>query len=162
MGDKEATVYIVDVGSSMSECHNGRTESDHDWSMRYVWDRISTTAASGRKTWTVGVIGLKTDETSHGVEGDGYENISILQDIGPMTMGSLRELQEVLKPSDTYNGDAVSAVVVAVDMIEKFTKKLKYRRQIVLVTNGDSPIDGEDLDDIADKIQEANIELIVL
>lgn len=43
MADKEATVYIVDVGKSMGEQRNGRTESDLDWSMRYVWDRITST-----------------------------------------------------------------------------------------------------------------------
>lgn len=43
MADKEATVYIVDVGKSMGEKRNGRTESDLDWSMRYVWDRITST-----------------------------------------------------------------------------------------------------------------------
>ncbi len=43
MADKEATVYIVDVGQSMGEKRNGRTESDLDWAMRYVWDRITST-----------------------------------------------------------------------------------------------------------------------
>lgn len=43
MADKEATVYIVDVGQSMGEKRNGRTEPDLDWAMRYVWDRITST-----------------------------------------------------------------------------------------------------------------------
>ena len=43
MADKEATVYIVDVGQSMGEKRNGRTESDLDWAMTYVWDRITST-----------------------------------------------------------------------------------------------------------------------
>lgn len=43
MADKEATVYIVDVGQSMGEKRNGRTESDLDWAMKYVWDRITST-----------------------------------------------------------------------------------------------------------------------
>lgn len=43
MAEKEATVYVVDVGASMGECHGGRTESDIDWAMRYVWDRITST-----------------------------------------------------------------------------------------------------------------------
>lgn len=46
MADKEATVYIVDVGRSMGEKRNGRTESDLDWAMRYVWDRITSTVRS--------------------------------------------------------------------------------------------------------------------
>lgn len=43
MADKEAFVYIIDVGRSMGEKRNERTESDLDWAMRYVWDRITTT-----------------------------------------------------------------------------------------------------------------------
>ncbi|KAK2050363.1 Ku70/Ku80 N-terminal alpha/beta domain-containing protein [Colletotrichum somersetense] len=163
MADKEASVYIVDLGSSMADCHNGRTEPDLDWSMRYVWDKITTTVAASRKTWTVGVVGLKTDETRNTMQDDeGYENISVLQDLGPMTMTSLRELREAIKPSDTSNGDAVSAVVIAVDMIETVTKRQKYKRRIYLVTDGLAPIDDDDVDAIAKKINQDGIELIVL
>lgn len=163
MADKEASVYIVDLGSSMADCHNGRTESDLDWSMRYVWDKISTTVAASRKTWTVGFVGLKTDETRNAMQDDeGYENISVIQGLGPMTMTSLRELKDATKPSETDTGDAVSAVVIAVDMIETFTKKLKYKRRIYLVTDGLAPIDADDVDSIAKKINQDGIELIVL
>ncbi|OBR14163.1 ATP-dependent DNA helicase II subunit 2 [Colletotrichum higginsianum IMI 349063] len=163
MADKEASVYIVDLGSSMADCHNGRTEPDLDWSMRYVWDKISTTVAASRKTWTVGFIGLKTDETRNAMMDDeGYENISVLRELGPMTLTSLRELRAEVKPSETETGDAVSAVVLAVDMIEKFTRTLKYKRRIYLVTDGLAPIDGDDIDSIAKKINQDGIELTVL
>lgn len=78
MADKEATVYVVDVGMSMGRKNHGRQQSDLDWAMRYVWDKITSTVSlfcwkSGhanpnpflkvaleRKTATLGVIGLKT------------------------------------------------------------------------------------------------------
>lgn len=58
MADKEATVYIVDVGRSMGECRNGRSVTDLDWAMQYVWDRITTTvcdhsSSKGSKLTTV-------------------------------------------------------------------------------------------------------------
>ncbi|KAI0391507.1 Ku70/Ku80 N-terminal alpha/beta domain-containing protein [Xylariaceae sp. FL0594] len=162
MADKEATVYIIDLGPSMADCHNGRVESDLDWSMRYVWDKISTTVAASRKTWNVGVIGVRTDETNHPLEEEGYDNISLLQELGPMSMSSLLALRDVVKPSNTNTGDCVSAVVLAIDLIEKLTKKLKYNRNIILVTDGEAPIDGDDIDDIANKIKRTNIELTVL
>ncbi|KAI1500683.1 putative Ku family DNA helicase [Biscogniauxia marginata] len=165
MADKEATVYIIDLGSSMADCHNGRLESDLDWSMRYVWDKISTTVAASRKTWNVGVIGVRTDETNNPLqdEEDGYDNISVLQELGPMNMTGLRKLQRHIKPSDSDTGDTVSAVVLAVDMIEKFTKKLKYNRKIILVTDGMSPIGGsDDFDDISSKIKSCGIQLTIL
>lgn len=42
MAEKEATVYIVDVGASMAERNGGREVSDLDWAMQYVWDKITT------------------------------------------------------------------------------------------------------------------------
>ncbi|KAI0901441.1 ATP-dependent DNA helicase II subunit 2 [Annulohypoxylon nitens] len=165
MADKEATVYIIDLGSSMGDCHNGRIESDLDWGMRYVWDKITTTVAASRKTWTVGVIGVRTDETNNHLQdqqGDGYENISILQELGPMNLSSLRSLQTLVKSSDTESGDSISAIVLAIDMIERFTKKLKYKRKIILVTDGEGSVDPDDFDDIAGKIKDCGIELTVL
>ncbi|KAI1074338.1 ATP-dependent DNA helicase II subunit 2 [Whalleya microplaca] len=163
MADKEATVYILDLGSSMADCHNGRTESDLDWSMRYVWDKTSTTVAANRKTWNVGVVGVKTDETSNPMEEEkGYDNISILQELGPMNLNGLRKLQGRIKPSDTDLGDSISATVVAIDMIETLTKKLKYNRKIILVTNGEGPIDPDDFDEIASRIKSSGIQLTVL
>jgi ATP-dependent DNA helicase 2 subunit 2 len=43
MADKEATVYIIDVGKSMGRKSHGRTEMDLEWAMQYVWDKITTT-----------------------------------------------------------------------------------------------------------------------
>ena len=43
MADKEATVYIVDMGISMGEKRNQRTQSDLDWAMTYVWEKITST-----------------------------------------------------------------------------------------------------------------------
>ena len=61
MADKQATIYIVDIGRSMGQTHHGRTETDLEHAMRYVWDRITTTVSNGRKTDLVGVVALRTD-----------------------------------------------------------------------------------------------------
>lgn len=54
MADKEATVYIVDVGRSMGRKHQGRKETDFDWAMRYVWDKITTMVRDhGFKMWNM-------------------------------------------------------------------------------------------------------------
>ncbi len=45
MADKEATVYTVDMGRSMGEKHNGRLQSDLDWAMTYVWEKITSTVS---------------------------------------------------------------------------------------------------------------------
>ena len=100
MADKEATVYIVDLSKSMSKKHSGREETDLDWALLYVWDKITATVNTGRKTATLGVIGLGTDETvlnSRELEGDeSYEHISVLQPISQILMSHIRELQNQL------------------------------------------------------------------
>lgn len=163
MAEKEASIFIIDLGSSMAGSHNGRSESDLDWSMRYVWDKITDTVAASRKTLCIGVVGLRTDATKSKLEDDeGYENISVLQDLGPMSMTSLRDLQSVVTPSNTLTGDAVSAIVVAVDMIDTYTKKNKWTRRIYLITDGLGAIDADGVDEIAKKMNESNIQLTVL
>lgn len=168
MADKEACVYIIDVGDSMADCHNGRVESDLDFSMRYVWDKISTTVAANRKTWTVGVVGLGTKQTRNPQNDDGlegYENISVLHEIDAATMTTLRDLQSRIKPSRTGGGgDAISAIVVAMGMIETYTKKLKYNRRIYLVTNAEVALDGDEeaIADVAGRLNQLNIELTIM
>lgn len=43
MAEKEATVYIVDVGRSMGEPHHDRPVTDLEWAMQYIWDKITAT-----------------------------------------------------------------------------------------------------------------------
>ncbi|KAK1147444.1 ATP-dependent DNA helicase yku80 [Aspergillus melleus] len=163
MADKEATVYIVDVGKSMGERRHGRSVTDLEWSMQYVWERITGTVATGRKTATVGVLGLRTDETDNELGDEAYfANISVFSGIKQFLMPDLRKLGEDIKPSNTNRGDAISAIVLAVQMIITHCKKLKYKRKIVLVTNGQGRMSSENLDEITKKIKEDNIELVVL
>ena len=164
MADKEATVYIVDLGATMGETHGGRKESNLDWAMQYVWDKISTTVAASRKTWKVGVLGLRTDSTRNSLQDDeGYDNIAVLQDIDAMGLTALRALGSKIRPSKTVNGDAVSAIIVAVEMISVAAPaRLKFNRKIVLVTDGRGAIDGDDFDDLAHRINELGINLVIM
>ncbi|CAI7665480.1 unnamed protein product [Penicillium bialowiezense] len=165
MAEKEATVYIVDVGRSMGERHHGRPVTDLEWAMQYVWDKITATiqVATGRKTANVGVVGLRTDSTSNEQEeDDSYYNISVLFELGQVLMPDIRKLRELIKPSNTNSGDAISAIITAIPMITAFTKQNKFKRKIVLVTNGTGPMSSEDLTDVAEKLVEVNIELVII
>ncbi|KAF3769998.1 hypothetical protein M406DRAFT_86806 [Cryphonectria parasitica EP155] len=163
MADKEASVYIVDVGSSMANCNNGRTESDLDWSMRFVWDKIATTAQSKRKTWCVGVVGLRTDVTENQyVDNEGYENICVFKELGPVSLQDMQQLKTHIKPSQTVNGDAMSAVVVASEMIVAFTKQNKWDRKVYLVTDGMGAIDDDGIDDIANRLNDIGIAFTIM
>jgi ATP-dependent DNA helicase 2 subunit 2 len=79
-------------------------------------------------------------------------------------MPDLRHLSDVLRPGRSDDGDAISAIVVAIQMIASTCKKLKYIRRIILVTNGIGIIeaDEKDLAEITKKIKADNIELTIL
>jgi ATP-dependent DNA helicase 2 subunit 2 len=47
-------------------------------------------------------------------------------------------------------------------MIITHCKKLKWKRRIVLITNGMGRMNSENLGDIVSKVKEDNIELVVL
>ncbi|KAH6633693.1 ATP-dependent DNA helicase-like protein II [Boeremia exigua] len=181
MAGKEATIYILDLGASMGRKRHGRDHTDLDWALDYVWDKITTTVcrrsfgdlvATGRKTALMSVVGCRTDETDlNGVmeEAEGYENITVFSELKQYLLGDIRRLQEKLKPSKTNDGDLVSALAVAVHLMDSATqnkagKPLKYDRRIIIVTDGNGEMDGDDLADIAAKIKdvEAPIEIVLL
>ncbi|KAG9929519.1 SPOC domain-like protein, partial [Aureobasidium melanogenum] len=165
MAQKEATVYIVDLGESMGEKHNGREVSDLDWALTYVWDKITTTISNERKTAMLAVVGLRTDGTLNALDNpdeDAYQHITVFKELGQALMPDVRRLKQQLVPSSTDVGDAISALVVAIHMIETVTKKLAYTRKIILVTNGNGSVDADGLDAITQKCKEDGIELIIL
>lgn len=163
MTSKEATVYIVDVGLSMGERNSGRQETNLDFALEYVWDKITTTVATGRKTAMAGVVALRTDGTENELgEDSAYQNISVLQEIAQIQMAELRKLRSELILSGTNSGDAVSAIIVAIQMIERQCRKLKYIRRIVLVTDARTQMETADLGQITSKLTEDGIELVVL
>lgn len=47
-------------------------------------------------------------------------------------------------------------------MIAKYCKKLKYRRKIVLMTNGRGQLDADGIAEIMKKIKEDDMELVVV
>lgn len=163
MAGKEATVYIVDCGRTMGESSHGRNNSNLDWALEYVWDKITSAIATGRKTLLCGVVGLRTDGTSNflSTEED-YHNISIYHELAQVEMPGLRKLRDSLVASNTEAGDAISALVIAIQMITQTCKKLQYLRRIVLVTDAQGSMDADDLSQITAKLKEDNIELIVL
>ncbi|KAI9891089.1 MAG: ATP-dependent DNA helicase II subunit 2 [Vezdaea aestivalis] len=53
-----------------------------------------------------------------------------------LCMKDIRYLQKEIKPSNTNQGDIVSAIILAMMHMIDFCKQLKYVREIVVITNG--------------------------
>lgn len=169
MASKTATIFIIDVGNTMEECHSGRMISDLDYGMQYVWDKMATIMANGRKGDNVGVIALRSDETNNPQKnvGEEYGHISVLKELGMLEMGNLRSLQQEIKPSKTNEGDAISAIVVAGEAIGDFTtlktgKPGAYVRRIILLTDGEGQTNSDDVTDIAARLDDLQIGLTVV
>ncbi len=77
-------------------------------------------------------------------------------------MPDLRRLRENVQQSHTNDGDAISAIILAVQMVASHCRTLKYKKRIFLVTNGLGVMDVDDIDQISTKIKAEGIELIVL
>lgn len=77
-------------------------------------------------------------------------------------MADIHTLRDQLKPSRTNKGDALAAIVVAMQMITKHCRKLKYVRKIVLVTDAMNPMDHDDNEDIVSRLKEDKIQLVIL
>ncbi|KAK4635019.1 ATP-dependent DNA helicase II subunit 2 [Fulvia fulva] len=163
MAGKEATVYIVDVGASMGNKRYGRDKKDLDWALEYVWDKITATVQTGRKTAMAALVALRSDDTDNPMDSEeSYQNIKVLQGLGQVLMPDVRRLRNELVVSDTHAGDAISSLVVAVQMIAETCKKLKYDRKIVLVTDARASMETDDLPQIKKKIQEDGIDLFIV
>ncbi|KAL8959686.1 MAG: hypothetical protein Q9193_003490 [Seirophora villosa] len=178
MADKEATVYIIDVGASMGKHRHGRDQSDLDFAMTYVWDKITSTARVfgfdpcdrfahrwyGRPKCVVDQFIYGDQGTANELQGEeSFENISVLQEISSTFLPELKQLRRKVGVSNTYNGDAISAIIIAIQMITKHCKKLKYKRNIVLVTDGRGLLeeDPDSVSEITKKISEDAMELVI-
>lgn len=163
MASKEATVYIVDCGSTTGEKSHGRQQTNFAWALEYVWDRITATVATGRKTALAGVVGLRTDGTKNLLDNEKeYAHINVFQELGQILMPELRKLRSDLTVSSTEGGDAMSALIIAIQMIANTCKKLQFQRKIVLVTDARGTMQVDDLESITSKIKEDGIQLVVL
>ena len=163
MAEKEASVFIVDLGQSMGRQRHGREQSDLDYSLQYFYDKVTNIVFTGRKTLLVGVIGFRTDKTrNHMQDEGGYENITIIQGIQNLQMEELKRLPEQLKTNKTNSGDALSAVILGVDMLMKHCRNLKFIKRLYLITNGTGPLDPDDIEQTAGQIKQNGISLTVL
>ncbi|SZF01564.1 unnamed protein product [Blumeria hordei] len=168
MADKQATIYVIDVGSTTGEIHGGRDESNLEFGLRYFWTKIAENMATNRITLNVGVIAFRTNETKNSMyPQDGYHNISVLKSLGKVEMSHIRFLRAKLVTNDAIEGDAISAVVIAMSEIINFTKLKngkpgKFIRKIILLTDGQSTLDSDDIESITAKVNESEIELIVI
>ena len=165
MADKEATVFVVDVCRSMGKSHQDREISDLEYTLQYVWDKISGIVQTGRKTLHCGVVAVGSDSTKNQMQlEEEYSHIEVVRPIGQLLLPDLQRLPEQLKVSNTSESrrDVLSAIILAVDMIMQHCKQLKYKKRLVVCTNGLGLLDPDQLQEVAQQIKENDIQLVIL
>jgi ATP-dependent DNA helicase 2 subunit 2 len=60
------------------------------------------------------------------------------------------------------NHKAMSALIVGLDLLMKYCKKLKYIKNLVIITDGQGAVEWSQSDEIAQQINVENIKLSVL
>ncbi|KAJ6519234.1 ku80-like protein [Mycena sanguinolenta] len=166
------TMFVVDVQPSMAKLRTHDPEGNEllheitnlQWGLQFVKLKIQEMIFNGRKTDQCGVIvfgSRKTKNLLHTRMKEGYEDVLEYIPIGQPNAGTLAKL-DALKPSNNA-GDPLDALIVAIETQDSYLEKKKtWTRKIVLVTDGENPIEGDDLDATMERIKKLDIGLTVV
>lgn len=157
---KEATVFVIDVGPSMALTKQPDSKATRlDTAQAAFQKLLQKKLLTGRKMDQVGMIFFGTDDTRNDLaEGGRYENIVAAR---PIAMADI-SLLKMPFPKGNENGDVLDALIVALDMIVKHCRHLKYEKKIILITDAEGSINQADLDNFGAAMMDKNCQLTVM
>ncbi|KEP54595.1 putative ATP-dependent DNA helicase II subunit 2, related protein [Rhizoctonia solani 123E] len=172
-----ATMFVVDVSPSMGTMRTVFLEPAEDgtertkevthlqWALQYVMLKVQEMIHNGRKTDQCGVVLFGTEDTQNVVEdahpGEGYTNIVEYIPIAHPTPSTLSKIAAIT-PS-THFGDPINGMIVAIQtQSEYLIRKPSWTRRMVLVTDGETPLEVEDWEATVDKINELAINTTII
>ncbi|KAJ7139489.1 SPOC like C-terminal domain-containing protein [Mycena epipterygia] len=166
------TMFVVDIGPSMGKLRTHDPEGNEymqeitnlEWGLQFVKLKIQEMIFNGRKTDKCGVIVFGSDKTRNILNKrmkDGYERVEEYIPIAQPNAGTLAKL-DALEPSDDA-GDPLDAVIVAIEtQDDHLGSKRTWTRKIVLVTDGENPIEVEDLPETIKRINNLDIAMTIV
>ncbi|TFK76643.1 SPOC domain-like protein [Pluteus cervinus] len=168
------TMFLVDVSRSMGKLRavelppgpDGEERvaeiTNLEWSLQFVKLKIQEMIYNGRKTDQCGVILFGSEETNNIIneKNGGYDNVSEYIPIAQPNANTLAKLHE-LQPSSTI-GDPIDALIVGIETQANYLGTKKWTRKIVIVTDGDNPIEIEDWEAIVKKMDGLDITLTIV
>ncbi|RDX51486.1 SPOC domain-like protein [Lentinus brumalis] len=134
-----------------------------EWSLQYVMLKIQEMIFNGRKTDKCGVIVFGSEETKNLIHAEhgGYDNVNEYIPIAQPNAGTLAKLA-ALEPSTVY-GEPIDALIVGIETQDRFLgNKKTWTRKIVLLTDGESPMEVEDWEATVQKMNALNVSLTVV
>ncbi|PPQ67012.1 hypothetical protein CVT24_011306 [Panaeolus cyanescens] len=152
------------------------------WGLHYVKLKIQEMIYNGRKTDQCNVILFGTDETNNilAPENEGfYGHVSEYIPIAQPNAGTISKLNDLEASEENWEADgsnpslllstnfsscrkALDAVVVAAEQQSRYLGKKKWTRKIVIVTDGENPINQDDWEPIVANLDNLNVGLVVV
>ncbi|KAJ7652019.1 SPOC like C-terminal domain-containing protein [Mycena polygramma] len=134
------------------------------WGLQFVKLKVQEMIFNGRKTDKCGVIVFGADRTRNILNKrmkGGYERVLDYIPIAQPNAGTLAKL-DALEPSDEA-GDPLDAVIVAIEtQDDHLASKRTWTRKIVLVTDGENPIEVSDLPETIKRINDLEIAFTIV
>ncbi|KAF7340174.1 SPOC domain-like protein [Mycena venus] len=167
------TMFVVDIGPSMAKLRTHDPEGNElmqettnlQWGLQFVKLKIQEMIFNGRKTDQCGVIVFGSDKTRNILNKrmkEGYDRVLEYIPIGQPNAGTLAKL-DALEPSDEA-GDPLDAIIVAIETQQDYMEKKKtWTRKMVLVTDGENPIEvGDHLQATVNMMNDRNIIMTIV
>ncbi|KAG2160210.1 SPOC domain-like protein [Suillus bovinus] len=169
------TMFLIDVSSSMGATRsvelpptpNGEQRTTEmtnlEWALQFVKLKIQEMIFNGRKTDQCGVILFGSEETENIIheKNGGYQHVLEYIPIAQPNSATLAKL-DALQPSE-YSGDPIDALIVGIETQDIYlNKKRTWTRKIVIVTDGQSPMEIEDWEATVKKMNSLDISLTII
>ncbi|CAJ1415465.1 unnamed protein product [Effrenium voratum] len=163
---KDALVLVLDVGAAMQQtfatANDGSKVTRAQTALGVAQQLVQQRLFFAPKN-EVGIVFFGTEDTNNDLqEEDEYRNIFVCRDrkIDVPDVDSLKCLSNA--PPGGARADAVGALIVALDLMIKRTKELKYNKTIRLITHESSAqVGDEDLLECAKQLEATGTELSV-
>ncbi|KAG6878325.1 hypothetical protein C0993_008503 [Termitomyces sp. T159_Od127] len=134
-----------------------------EWVLQLVKLKIQEMIYSGRKTDQCGVVVFGSERTDNIINEDsgGYNSVSDYIPIAQPSAATLSKL-DLLEASDKY-GDPLDAIMVGIEtQAAHLASRKTWDRKIVLVTDGESPIEVEHRGATVNKMNSLDISFTVI
>ncbi|KAG8930670.1 hypothetical protein FRC01_002411, partial [Tulasnella sp. 417] len=164
------TMFVIDVSPSMAKTREIQLTSGPDgeektkeitnleWALEFVLLKVQEMIFAGRKTDQCGVILFGTKKTKNCINeaNGGYDHVTEYIPIAQPTQHTL-DLISAIKPSKVQ-GDALDGLIVAIQTQATYLgKKKSWTRKITVLTDGESPLNTEDWEGTAEKLNELEV-----
>ncbi|KAF9917084.1 ATP-dependent DNA helicase II subunit 2 [Lobosporangium transversale] len=162
----EATIYILDVGPTMKAKREGVKVSRYEETKQVLLKLLANKVHMNRKTVYVSVILVGSNVTNNDLasedeNGADYQNVEVLRPLEMASLDVMKSVQNDAKLGETM-ADCMDGLIVAMDMMVKFCKKLKYEKKIYILTDACAEINTQDVDTIKASLISDNITLNVV